>query len=70
LSYLQEGRYEYKYIVDGVWTCNNDELVTSPNKDGHVNNFIQVSYKLQLNSSENKFCDWYLNPRKLLEAQS
>ncbi|XP_027936912.1 phosphoglucan phosphatase DSP4, amyloplastic isoform X1 [Vigna unguiculata] len=39
---LPEGRYEYKYIVDGVWTCNNDELVTSPNKDGHVNNFIQV----------------------------
>lgn len=37
-----EGRYEYKYIVDGEWTCNNDELVTSPNKDGHVNNFIEV----------------------------
>ncbi|KAL9318119.1 hypothetical protein ACSQ67_014636 [Phaseolus vulgaris] len=39
---LPEGRYEYKYIVDGEWTCNKDELVTSPNKDGHVNNFIQV----------------------------
>ncbi|WVY97682.1 hypothetical protein V8G54_029833 [Vigna mungo] len=38
----QEGRYEYKYIVDGEWTCNKDELVTAPNKDGHVNNFIQV----------------------------
>ncbi|KAI5399486.1 phosphoglucan phosphatase DSP4, amyloplastic [Lathyrus oleraceus] len=37
-----EGHYEYKYIVDGEWTCNKDELITSPNKDGHVNNFIDV----------------------------
>ncbi|KAH9704116.1 phosphoglucan phosphatase DSP4 [Citrus sinensis] len=37
-----EGRYEYKYIVDGEWTCNKYELVTSPNKDGHVNNYVQV----------------------------
>lgn len=41
---LQEGRYEYKYIVDGEWTYNNYELVTSPNKDGHVNNYVQVSF--------------------------
>ncbi|KAJ7974971.1 Phosphoglucan phosphatase [Quillaja saponaria] len=39
---LPEGRYEYKYIVDGGWTCNKFELVTSPNRDGHVNNFVQV----------------------------
>ncbi|XP_022139242.1 phosphoglucan phosphatase DSP4, amyloplastic [Momordica charantia] len=39
---LPEGRYEYKYIIDGVWTCNEAELVTPPNQDGHVNNFIQV----------------------------
>ncbi|GAY54454.1 hypothetical protein CUMW_156830 [Citrus unshiu] len=39
---LPEGRYEYKYIVDGEWTCNKYELVTSPNKDGHVNNYVQV----------------------------
>ncbi|KAH9768648.1 phosphoglucan phosphatase DSP4 [Citrus sinensis] len=37
-----EGRYEYKYIVDGEWTCNKYELVSSPNKDGHVNNYVQV----------------------------
>ncbi|CAA6655557.1 unnamed protein product [Spirodela intermedia] len=36
------GRYEYKYIVDGEWTCNEEELVTSPNDDGHVNNYVQV----------------------------
>ncbi|KAF5733706.1 phosphoglucan phosphatase DSP4 chloroplastic-like isoform X1 [Tripterygium wilfordii] len=39
---LPEGRYEYKYIVDGEWTCNKYELVTSPNRDGHVNNFVSV----------------------------
>ncbi|XXG85352.1 hypothetical protein AAC387_Pa11g0446 [Persea americana] len=39
---LPEGRYEYKYIVDGEWTCNEYELVTHPNGDGHVNNYINV----------------------------
>ena len=39
----QEGRYEYKYIVDGEWTINKHELVTTQNKDGHVNNYVQVS---------------------------
>ncbi|XP_039012046.1 phosphoglucan phosphatase DSP4, amyloplastic-like isoform X1 [Hibiscus syriacus] len=39
---LPEGRYEYKYIVDGEWTYNENELVTTPNKDGHVNNFLYV----------------------------
>nr|ADP88922.1 starch excess 4 [Gunnera manicata] len=39
---LPEGQYEYKYIVDGEWVCNKNELITAPNKDGHVNNFIEV----------------------------
>ncbi|XP_047970259.1 phosphoglucan phosphatase DSP4, amyloplastic [Salvia hispanica] len=39
---LPEGRYEYKYIVDGEWMCNEHELITSPNQDGHVNNYIEV----------------------------
>ncbi|TJX32213.1 hypothetical protein E8P77_35805, partial [Soehngenia saccharolytica] len=39
---LPEGHYEYKYVVDGIWTINTDELVTSPNKDGHINNYIEV----------------------------
>ncbi|KAK1313582.1 hypothetical protein QJS10_CPA06g00177 [Acorus calamus] len=39
---LAEGRYEYKYIVDDEWTCNSYEMVTSPNSDGHVNNYVQV----------------------------
>lgn len=40
---LPEGRYEYKYIVDGEWLNNNDELVTIINKDGHINNYVQIS---------------------------
>ncbi|KAD7479972.1 hypothetical protein E3N88_03108 [Mikania micrantha] len=39
---LLEGRYEYKYIVDGEWMTNAYEPVTPANKDGHINNYIQV----------------------------
>ncbi|XP_059628392.1 phosphoglucan phosphatase DSP4, amyloplastic isoform X1 [Cornus florida] len=39
---LPVGHYEYKYIVNGEWMCNRHELVTSPNKDGHVNNYVAV----------------------------
>lgn len=39
---MPEGKYEYKYVVDGEWLCNRDEPLTSPNKDGHVNNFVEV----------------------------
>ncbi|XP_071710323.1 phosphoglucan phosphatase DSP4, amyloplastic-like [Rutidosis leptorrhynchoides] len=40
---LPEGRYEYKYIVDGEWLTNQYELLTPVDKDGNVNNYIQVS---------------------------
>ncbi|KAB2597524.1 phosphoglucan phosphatase DSP4 [Pyrus ussuriensis x Pyrus communis] len=39
---LLEGRYEYKYIIDGGWMHNKHEPFTSPNKDGHVNNYVDV----------------------------
>ncbi|XP_019193961.1 PREDICTED: phosphoglucan phosphatase DSP4, amyloplastic-like [Ipomoea nil] len=39
---LPEGYYEYKYIVDGEWVYNRFEPVTSPNKDGNVNNCMNV----------------------------
>ncbi|KAL2525920.1 Phosphoglucan phosphatase DSP4 [Abeliophyllum distichum] len=39
---LPDGHYEYKYIIDGEWMCNKYEFVTSPNKDGHINNYIKV----------------------------
>ncbi|KAG6758562.1 hypothetical protein POTOM_038921 [Populus tomentosa] len=39
---LMEGVYEYKYIVDGEWTVNKYELVTTVNRDGHINNYVQV----------------------------
>ncbi|EEC74354.1 hypothetical protein OsI_09663 [Oryza sativa Indica Group] len=38
---LPEGRYEYKYIVDGKWVCNDNEKKTKANADGHVNNYVQ-----------------------------
>ncbi|KAL8171033.1 hypothetical protein V2J09_022837 [Rumex salicifolius] len=40
---LPEGKYEYKYVVDGEWLCNNNEPLTTPNKEGNVNNFVQVA---------------------------
>ncbi|XP_051120227.1 phosphoglucan phosphatase DSP4, amyloplastic isoform X2 [Andrographis paniculata] len=39
---LPVGEYEYKYIVDGEWLCSKYDLITSPNKDGHVNNYLKV----------------------------
>ncbi|KAG6476384.1 hypothetical protein ZIOFF_065624 [Zingiber officinale] len=39
---LPEGRYEYKYIVDGEWMCNEHELLTFPNSDGQVNNYVEI----------------------------
>lgn len=39
---LAEGRYEYKYVVDGEWVCNKNEPVTTSNNDGHVNNYVAV----------------------------
>ncbi|KAF5189634.1 Phosphoglucan phosphatase DSP4, amyloplastic [Thalictrum thalictroides] len=44
-SLLQEGQYEYKYIVDGEWIYNKNESVTKANKDGHINNYVQVFSK-------------------------
>ncbi|XP_074272515.1 phosphoglucan phosphatase DSP4, amyloplastic [Silene latifolia] len=37
---LPEGRYEYKYVVDGEWVCNEHELITPPNDN--VNNYVEV----------------------------
>ncbi|KAL2651423.1 hypothetical protein R1flu_019551 [Riccia fluitans] len=39
---LPVGRYEFKYIVDGNWCTNPDTSCTEANKDGHVNNYIEV----------------------------
>ncbi|MCO5579773.1 hypothetical protein L7F22_033635 [Adiantum nelumboides] len=39
---LLVGKYEYKYVVDGIWTTNPHEPLTEANKDGHINNFVEV----------------------------
>ncbi|XP_031502469.1 phosphoglucan phosphatase DSP4, amyloplastic isoform X2 [Nymphaea colorata] len=57
---LPEGRYEYKYIVDGEWVYNSNELVTSPNMDGHVNNYIEVfneDVNIEARQRRKKFMD-------------
>ena len=56
LVFPQEGHYEYKYVVDGEWTCNYYELVTLANKDGHVNNYVQVllSFPRKLTDTQKK----------------
>ncbi|PWA50247.1 phosphoglucan phosphatase DSP4, amyloplastic [Artemisia annua] len=45
---LLEGRYEYKYIVDGEWMTNTNEPVTLVNKDGHINNYVEMDNGLVL----------------------
>ncbi|KAI5055071.1 hypothetical protein GOP47_0030216 [Adiantum capillus-veneris] len=32
----------FREIIDGVWTTNRQEPLTQPNKDGHINNFVEV----------------------------
>lgn len=36
------GRYEYKYVVDGVWMTNWENPTSHPNKEGQVNNILEV----------------------------
>jgi Glycogen recognition site of AMP-activated protein kinase len=52
INVLKEGRYEYKYIIDGEWKCNENEALTSPNGDGHVNNYIEVRLYLKSKMQE------------------
>lgn len=38
----QVGRYEYKYVVDGVWMTNSESPMSHPNREGQVNNVLEV----------------------------
>ncbi|XP_028124208.1 phosphoglucan phosphatase DSP4, amyloplastic-like isoform X1 [Camellia sinensis] len=53
---LPEGCYEYKYIVDGEWTYNSSELVTPVSKDGHVNNYVQLHFDMDMELETD--CAW------------
>lgn len=37
------GRYEYKYVVDGVWMTNSESPMSHPNREGQVNNVLEVT---------------------------
>ena len=39
---LGEGRYEYRYIVDGNWTSAQDPLESVPNSFGTWNTVLQI----------------------------
>ena len=39
---LPPGRYEYKFIVDGVWTHNPDAGKNVPNVFGSLNSVMEV----------------------------
>ena len=40
---LKPGRYEYKFVVDGVWTNDPANPVTQPNDFGSENSVIVVN---------------------------
>jgi len=39
---LLQGKYEYKFIVDGVWTLDPNCSNTVPNQHGTSNNVIEL----------------------------
>ncbi len=39
---LSQGRYEYRYIVDGNWTNAQDQLEAVPNSFGTWNTVLQI----------------------------
>ena len=39
--FADEGEYEYKFIINGVWTCSDKEPVYQ-NRDGYINHKIKV----------------------------
>lgn len=43
IVYLQPGRYEYKFLADGVWRLDPNNFLTCTNSFGTDNNIILVS---------------------------
>ena len=40
---LERGRYEYKFVVNGIWTVDPECADWVPNGQGSLNNVIDVS---------------------------
>lgn len=40
--FAEDGEYEYKFIINGVWTCSDKEPVYQ-NRDGYINHKIIVN---------------------------
>ncbi len=54
---LPPGRYEYKFIVDGVWTLDPDCPDTAVNQFGTINNVIDVQHGSESTAKKNKFVE-------------
>ena len=39
---LPEGRYEYRFVVDGSWVNDSNALETAPNPFGSVNSILTI----------------------------
>jgi len=46
------GRYEYKFIVDGNWVTNPELPLSEPNREGQVNNYLEVTDDAQNGSTK------------------
>ena len=54
---LSEGKYQYKFIVDGVWKCAENQPQASDEK-GNTNNVLEISSENDINKcSKNKKSD-------------
>ena len=42
ITYLPQGRYEYKFVVDGVWCIDPSNNLWEPNEHGTLNSVLVV----------------------------
>jgi hypothetical protein len=40
---LPEGRYEYRFVVDGAWVTDPNAKETAPNPFGTVNSILTIN---------------------------
>lgn len=50
---LSEGKYQYKFIVDGVWKCAKNQSQVTDDK-GNTNNVLEISSENVNNKQKNK----------------
>ena len=43
MIYLPAGKYEYKFLIDGIWSIDPNCPSWSPNEHGSLNSVVDVS---------------------------